>query len=85
MAKKRRASRAPSSAAKIQPRSFRGYGWVPDLPDHRDRIYQAPMRRLEALPRSVDLRTDCPEVYDQGELGSCTANAIGAALHAMLI
>lgn len=30
------------------------------------------------LPKSVDLRKKCPPVYDQGELGSCTANAIGA-------
>ena len=27
----------------------------------------------------VDLRGQCPAVYNQGELGSCTANAIGAA------
>ena len=33
-----------------------------------------------ALPRSVDLRPGCPQVYDQGQLGSCTANAIAAAL-----
>ncbi len=27
----------------------------------------------------VDLRSNCPEIYDQGKLGSCTANAIAAA------
>jgi C1A family cysteine protease len=27
----------------------------------------------------VDLTGKCPPVYDQGQLGSCTANAIGAA------
>jgi len=27
----------------------------------------------------VDLRGDMPKVYDQGNLGSCTANALGAA------
>lgn len=27
----------------------------------------------------VDLRSKCPPVYNQGSLGSCTANAIGAA------
>jgi C1A family cysteine protease len=27
----------------------------------------------------VDLRDHMPEVYDQGHLGSCTANAIGGA------
>ena len=28
----------------------------------------------------MDLRRRCPPVYDQGDLGSCTANAIAAAL-----
>jgi C1A family cysteine protease len=27
----------------------------------------------------VDLRPNCPPVYDQGQIGSCTANAIAAA------
>jgi C1A family cysteine protease len=61
------------------PRKIQRYGWVPDLPDHRDHLYAAPPRFLTALPPSVDLRPSCPAVYDQGELGSCTANAIGAA------
>jgi C1A family cysteine protease len=33
-----------------------------------------------ALPAKVDLRSKCPKVYDQGELGSCTANAIAGAI-----
>jgi hypothetical protein len=32
------------------------------------------------LPPSVDLRKQCPPPYDQGQLGSCTANAIGGAI-----
>ena len=28
------------------------------------------------LPISVDLRSKMPDIYDQGELGSCTANAL---------
>ena len=55
------------------------YGWIPDLPDHRDHIYSAPFARIGPLPPKVDLRGKCPAVYDQGQLGSCTANAIGAA------
>ena len=31
-----------------------------------------------ALPASVDLRSRMPPVYDQGQLGSCTANALAA-------
>ncbi len=56
------------------------YGWKPDLPDHRDLVYAAPMMALKKLPSRMDLRKGCPPVYDQGQLGSCTANAIGANL-----
>ncbi|MGF7229249.1 MAG: C1 family peptidase [Candidatus Saccharibacteria bacterium] len=57
-----------------------GLGWVPDLPDQRDKIYE-PLKKLglAPLPEHVDLRTECPAVYDQGQLGSCTANALAAA------
>jgi C1A family cysteine protease len=56
------------------------YGWSPDLPDHRDLTYAAPTAFLIALPTMVDLRQHCPPVYDQGQLGSCTANSIGGAI-----
>jgi C1A family cysteine protease len=56
------------------------YGWLPDLPDHRDYLYAAPVAIVGALPTVVDLRAQCPPVYDQGQLGSCTANAIAAAI-----
>ncbi len=56
------------------------YGWVRDIPDQRDHLYAAPVVNLAKLPTSVDLRKACPPVYDQGQLGSCTANGIGAAL-----
>jgi C1A family cysteine protease len=61
-------------------RKIAGYGWNPDIPDGRDVMYAAPMEVLAKLPAKVDLRDQCPDVYDQGQLGSCTANAIGAAL-----
>jgi C1A family cysteine protease len=57
------------------------YGWQPDLPDHRDFLYAAPPRFLGPnLPSSVDLRPECPAVYNQGQLGSCTGNAIAGAI-----
>jgi C1A family cysteine protease len=56
------------------------YGWVRDLPDQRDHLYAAPAANLAALPPLVDLRSKCPPVYDQGQLGSCTANGIGGAI-----
>jgi C1A family cysteine protease len=58
----------------------RRYGWVPDVPDHRDHLYAAPVVHLAKLPAKKDLRPHCPPVYNQGQLGSCTANAIGAAI-----
>ncbi len=80
MAKKKTTRRASKGSRLVRRRSVQWYGWVPDLPDHRDHIYSAPIARAEALPPSVDLRSGCPPVYDQGQLGSCTANAIAAAL-----
>jgi len=56
------------------------YGWLPDLPDERDHFYAAPVAAPAVLPASVDLRPKCPPVYDQGQLGSCTANAIAGAI-----
>jgi C1A family cysteine protease len=56
------------------------YGWLPDLPDQRDHLYAAPVEMLGVLPVRVDLRPHCPPVYDQGQLGSCTANAIAGAV-----
>jgi C1A family cysteine protease len=56
------------------------YGWIPQLPDLRDA--QLAIEPVTNLPSSVDLSTspNMPPVYDQGQLGSCTANAIGAAV-----
>ena len=63
-----------------EPRRIQRYGWVPDLPDQRDHLFAAPPAVVRRLPPRADLRTGCPkEIYDQGRLGSCTANAIGAA------
>ncbi len=61
-------------------RSAKWYGWVPDLPDQRDRVFRAPLRRIGPLPGRVDLRNQCPPIWDQGAIGSCTAHAIAGAL-----
>ncbi|AHF15950.1 C1 family peptidase [Niabella soli] len=57
----------------------RALGWIPDLPDARDFIYAAPLRVMLKIPTRIDLRKGCPKVYDQGGLGSCTANALAGA------
>ena len=56
------------------------YGWLPDLPDQRDQPYAAPAELVGVLPARADLRPQCPPVYNQGQLGSCTANAIAGAI-----
>jgi C1A family cysteine protease len=74
----------------------RGFGWIPDFPDHRDYTEEtadvqgilaptglakaaeagrAGRGRGTALPGSVDLREWASPVEDQGDLGSCTAQA----------
>jgi len=58
----------------------RNYGWVPDIPDQRDYLLSAVLRIPARLPVSVDLRPLCSKVEDQGNLGSCTANALAGAL-----
>jgi C1A family cysteine protease len=39
----------------------------------------------EVLPKSVDWRSKCPPIFDQGQLGSCTANAINGAVGMILM
>src|SRR2546423_11808295 len=96
MPKKRRASRKRSPVAAVadrgsvgkgrptpmttRTRKIKRYGWIPDIPDQRDFLYSAPPAFLRALPPRVDLRAKCPPVYDQGQLRSCTSNAIGGAI-----
>jgi C1A family cysteine protease len=75
---------------KVEVKSQKKYGWKRDLPDKRDKKHSFlklgsiqygrfyfPYRHY--LPSKIDLRDKCPDIYDQGELGSCTANAIAAA------
>lgn len=68
-----------------------GMGWVPDRPDNRDFTDESETIKplLKAigianpakvtLDPKVDLRQWCSPIEDQGDLGSCTANA-GVAL-----
>jgi len=53
-------------------------GWIPDFPDHRDLKFK--VEQYVELSSSIDLRPDMPPVYQQGGIGSCTANALAAAL-----
>jgi C1A family cysteine protease len=65
----------------------KGMGWLRDLPDHRDfqvkskevkkiRMKSKKIQRIEkSFPTAKDLRQWCSPIEDQGNLGSCTANA----------
>jgi C1A family cysteine protease len=53
--------------------------------DERDRPLSHSLNINEAvkLPKSVDLRSKCPPIFDQGDLGSCAAN-VGVRVRMML-
>jgi C1A family cysteine protease len=59
---------------------FGAYGWKPDLPGQLPHLYAAPLTLLGAMPPHSDLRPQCPPIVNQGQLGSCTANAGAAAV-----
>ena len=61
-------------------RRIAGLGWKPDLPDGRDQYFSVAGPILQALPSAVDLRSQDTPIYDQGQIGSCTANAIAGAI-----
>jgi C1A family cysteine protease len=60
------------------------YGWLPDLPDHRDYLYGAVRKIPKKVPPKIDLSPDCSPVEDQKDLGSCTANALAGALEFLM-
>jgi C1A family cysteine protease len=67
-------SNAPSAPVK------RKFGWVKDAPDKRDQLFSASAKVMKKLPKAVDLRAEFPAVYNQGDMNSCTSNAIAAAI-----
>lgn len=54
--------------------------WIPDQPDARDKLAHETFAMASVLPAKVDLTSYCSPVEDQGQLGSCTGNAIAGAL-----
>jgi len=66
---------------------MKGMGWIHELPDFRDYTFQTdviasilaplklPKKAASGLPSNVDLKKWFSPIEDQGELGSCTANA----------
>lgn len=64
-----------------------GLGWIPDVPDIRDHILfetRGVIKAKKVLPPMVDLSSLCRPVYNQGSIGSCTAQSV-AALYQFLL
>lgn len=59
------------------------YNLKKDDKDERDIIFSQ-VKAEAALPSFMDIRNLCPLIYDQGNQGSCTANA-GCAARVMLL
>ena len=55
-------------------------GWIKDRFDPRDFIYYPKVETVLARPKEFNLTNLMPPVYDQGNLGSCTANAINGVV-----
>jgi len=83
-------TRAPVVVAAAEESTTVGMGWLPDWPDFRDftpeheevkellagaGITKPPEDLAPKLPATVDLRAYFSPVENQGNLGSCTANA----------
>lgn len=68
----------PGMTSKLAARSF---GWVPDMPDHRDfqLAVGGPLQAALPTAATVDAKA-LPAVWDQGPIGSCVGHAC-AALH----
>ena len=57
------------------------YKLKPDTEDLRDKVFKSTQfKTIAVLPKLIDFRSGCSPVVDQGELGSCTANAIASGL-----
>jgi C1A family cysteine protease len=57
-----------------------------DHPDLRDYVYRSrTIKNVSDLPKTVDLRNNMSPIVDQGQLGSCTANAIVSGLREYLL
>lgn len=58
-------------------RTIARYGWKPSYPDPRDKVVD-----ITGMPlaNEVDPRGDMPAMYNQSQLGSCTSNAVAAAM-----
>ena len=74
----KREPRYPNRTLAISPTPR--YNWRPDKSDSRDYIFEKLNTIPATLPPSVDLRSHCPPIVDQGQVGSCTGCAIAGII-----
>ena len=67
-----------SIGAAHSPKNLAKYHWARDSFDIRDKFYIA--RPPAVIPARVDLRQYASAIENQGNLGSCTGNAIAGAI-----
>lgn len=68
-----------------------GYGYIPDYRDPRDHMFAERFKPAAEflkdsklkLPPKADVTKYCPDAYDQGTLGSCTAQGLVGCLSAV--
>ena len=65
-------------------RNIPWYGWKRDIPDQRDYKFIRSIP-LTAIAPIYDPRTNSWGVYDQGQIGSCTANSTLSSFRQLLI
>ena len=59
------------------------YHWQREPVDARDHMYSPAPELAATAPAAVDLRPNCSPIEDQGQLGSCTGNAIAGIVEYM--
>jgi C1A family cysteine protease len=60
--------------------SGRIYNHIRDTPDENDLRYVGHLMSAAPLPYKVDLSSYYPEIYDQGQIGSCTGNSVSSVI-----
>lgn len=60
---------------------MRVFNWKPSYKNHLDQKYE--VTESLPLPTAVTLRAECPPVMDQGQMGSCTGNALAGHFNFM--
>lgn len=72
--------------SELPQRKIQRYGWIPDLPDHRDKLFTE-VRPSSKVPVAHDLweKGSMPAIYDQLQLGSCTGNGWARVMQKILM